>query len=161
MAFDLTNEWKARRFNSCHLPISVVDQAGIIVGRRGVNNFTNTFAVSLNPMQGCDNQISMHIARLERVKQLAALAAALLQLLLLLLPLLLLPCPHCLCHPISAIVPCFCCGCLSSAPEFWMRIWIYLKLQHCSRTWSSSPLFNRLFQSASNTVFCCNVDQLY
>ena len=72
-----------------------------------MNHFPNTFAVSLNPMRGCDiYQISIHIARMEQVKQLAALAAALLQLmllplplllllhlLLLLLPLLLLPCP--------------------------------------------------------------------
>ena len=54
----------------------------------------------------------LHIARMEQVKQLAAFAAALFQLLLLLL----LPCPHCLCHSISAVVSCFCCYCPSSAP---------------------------------------------
>ena len=100
----------------------------------GANHFPNTFAVSLNPMRGCDNyQISIHIARMERVKQLAALAAALLQLmllplmlLLLLLLLLLLPCPHCLCDSISAVVLCFCCCCPCITPEFLMRIRVYL-----------------------------------
>ena len=77
---------------------------GYIVGRTGANHFPNTFAVSLNPMRGCDNNQICHTARMERIKQLDVFAAALLQLLLLLLPLRLLPCPHCLCHSSSAVV---------------------------------------------------------
>ena len=90
-----------------NLRFSVVHQAGNIVGRTGANHFPNTFVVSLNPMRGCDNyQISIQISRMERVKQLAVLAAALLQVLLLLLPLLLLHLLPCCCPPC-----CSCCCC--------------------------------------------------
>ena len=54
--------------------------------------------------------------------------------------------------PAAAPMPRCCCCCCPSASEFWMRIRVCLKLQHCCRTWSSPPLCERLFHAVSKTV---------